>query len=44
MIRDILKPTLIIVAVAFICVMALSQVQKLTAPEIAKRALEKQQQ
>lgn len=44
MIRDILKPTLIIVAVAFICVMALSQIQKLTAPEIGKRALEKQQQ
>ncbi len=44
MIREILKPTLIIVAVAFICVMALSQVQRVTAPQIAARALEKQQQ
>jgi RnfABCDGE-type electron transport complex G subunit len=43
MMRDILKPSLIIIAVAFICVMALSQVQKLTAPEITARVQEKQQ-
>lgn len=40
MIRDILRPTLIIVGVAFICVMALSQVWKLTSPLIAARSEE----
>jgi RnfABCDGE-type electron transport complex G subunit len=42
MMKDILKPTLVIVAVAFLCVVALSQVQKLTAPTIAARMKEKQ--
>jgi Na+-translocating ferredoxin:NAD+ oxidoreductase subunit G len=44
MMQSILKPTLIIVAIAFVCVIILSQVQKLTAPTIAARAKEKQGQ
>jgi Na+-translocating ferredoxin:NAD+ oxidoreductase subunit G len=43
MMQHILKPTLIIVAIAFVCVIILSQVQKLTTPTKAVRAKEKQE-
>ena len=44
MMRDIIRPTLVIVAVAFACVMLLAQVQQLTGPALAERAREKQAQ
>ena len=44
MIRDILRPTLIITAVALVCVIVLSQVRQLTAPVLAARAKERQAQ
>jgi Na+-translocating ferredoxin:NAD+ oxidoreductase subunit G len=40
--RDIIKPTLVITAVALVCVLGLSHVQRLAGPEIIKRVRESQ--
>ncbi len=44
MMRDIVKPTVVLTAIALVCALLLSHVQKLTAPAILKRTKEKQVQ
>ncbi|HOT45264.1 MAG TPA: FMN-binding protein [Spirochaetota bacterium] len=44
MMKDIIKPTVILTAIALICVFLLSHVEKLTVPVIAKRAKESREQ
>jgi Na+-translocating ferredoxin:NAD+ oxidoreductase subunit G len=44
MMKDIIKPTVILTAIALVCAFLLSHVQKLAVPAIFKRAKEKQEQ
>lgn len=44
MMKDIVKPTVILTAIALVCVFMLSHVERLTAPAIASRAREKKEQ
>ncbi len=44
MMKDIVKPTVILTAIALVCVFMLSHVERLTAPAIASRAKEKKEQ
>lgn len=44
MMKNIIKPTIILTAIALICAFLLSHVQKLTVPAILKRTKEKQEQ
>lgn len=44
MMKDIIKPTVILTAIALVCALLLSHAQKLTAPVIDRRVKEKQEQ
>ena len=44
MMKDIVKPTVVLTAIALVCAFLLSHVQKLTVPAILKRSKEKQEQ